>query len=173
MLSGLIEDCRNLPGIEPHTLASEFCTADLPAIVHRARPGKGWLKSFAESLGQVDGVLIVAPEFDGILETLTSQVEKSQALLLGCSSQAIATSADKWSCGRVWEAQGIPTPPSVLVHASHLPFPPPYLAFPLVLKLRDGAGSLATVLIPDAASWPQAVSAVSAERPGGQWLAQP
>ncbi len=173
MLRGLIEDCRPLPGIEPHTLVGQFLNADLQAIVHRVDPSKGWLNCFSEQLELVDAVLIVAPEFDRILEILTNQVERSHTLLLGCSSQAIALTADKWTCGRVWEAQRIPTPPSVLVHAGHLPFPPPYLTFPLVLKLRDGAGSLATVLIPDAASWPQAVSAVSAERPGGQWIAQP
>ncbi len=173
MLAGLIEDCRRLPGIEPHTLIGPFGIADLPGIVHQVDLDKGWLKCFSEVLNQVDAVLIIAPEFDGILETLAAVVEKSETFLVGCSSQAIAITADKWACGQLWEAQGIPTPPSVLVHADHLPISPPTLAFPLVLKPRDGAGSLATVLIHDLASWPRALSTVCAERPDDQWVVQP
>src|SRR5262249_24124159 len=49
---------------------------------------------------------------------------------------------------------------------------PPNMHYPVVLKPRDGAGSLATILIGDANSQNQAIASVEGENPGAQWVIQ-
>ena len=170
MLQGLIQDCNTLPGIEPHTLIEQGGGADLPAILHHNDTTKGWLRSFYELLDDVDAVLIVAPEFNRILETLTKCVEDSGKVVLGSSSTAVALTADKAMCGSCWESASVPTPNTIPVHTplTHVP----RLAYPIVLKPRDGAGSLSTILIPNANTWDRACAEVRQENPSGEWIAQ-
>ena len=170
MLQGLINDCNALPGIESHTLVEQTCVAKLPAVLHHNDPSKGWLRSFCEVLDRIDAVLIIAPEFSRILETLTRCAEESGRLVLGSSSTAVALTADKATCGSCWESAGVQAPNPISVRSQLTQ--KPILTYPIVLKPRDGAGSLSTILIPDANSWDRAVSDVSLENPSGEWIAQ-
>jgi tyramine---L-glutamate ligase len=170
MLQGLIQDCNALRGIEPHTLVGHACAADLPAVLHHNDPSKGWLRSFCELLDRVDAALIIAPEFNRILETLTLCAEESGKLVLGSSSAAVALTADKATCASCWSSAGVQIPDTVLVHP--LPVQTPWLRYPIVLKPRDGAGSLSTIFIPDANSWDRAMAEVRPENPSGEWIAQ-
>ena len=173
MLAGLLRDCSSLPGIEPHTLVGPDSSVDLPATIHHVDPAKDWLACFCELIEHVDAVLIIAPEFERILETLTHRVEAANKPLIGSSTDAIAVTADKWTCGRVLEAQGIPTPPSVLLPAGLPVESTPRMPYPIVMKPRDGAGSLATILIPNADSWVRAEATVRRENPAAEWIVQP
>lgn len=172
MLAAVLEDCQGVSQVEPHTLIGPSIDADLPATIHRVEPARGWLAGFIELLPLVDAVLVIAPEFDRILETLTSCAEDRKKLLLGCSSTSIALTADKWACGRHLEAHGIPTPTCQVFSKNEVARLPHGLHYPVVLKPRDGAGSLATILIGDASSQSQALAAVGEENPGDQWILQ-
>lgn len=85
--------------------------------------------------------LVIAPEFDGILEKRTRWAEESGTLLLGSSPELVAFAADKAAVAARWREHGIPTP------ATTTREPTPCEAFPVVWKPRDGCGSTATFLL--------------------------
>src|SRR5262249_20794939 len=88
-----------------------------------------------------DECLIIAPELEDILYERCLLVEKAGARLLGPSSQAVRLTGDKLAMAGHLENQGIPTPPTV-----PLPLAKP-VAYPIVCKRRDGAGSTDTTLV--------------------------
>jgi predicted ATP-grasp superfamily ATP-dependent carboligase len=85
--------------------------------------------------------LVVAPEFDGILEERTRWVQEAGSLLLGSSPELVAFAADKAAVAAHWRERGVPTP------ATTTREPTPCEALPVVWKPRDGCGSTATFLL--------------------------
>lgn len=173
MLSALLQDCCALPGVEAHTLLGPAIHHTLPATIHRTDPARGWLASFTDVLHRVDAVLIIAPEFERLLETLTLCAEQHAKQLIGCSAASVALTADKWACGRHLEKHGVPTPPCQEFRTSEIATLKPDFTYPLVLKPRDGAGSLATVRIDEPSSLPETFRLVRDENPGQEWILQP
>ena len=84
--------------------------------------------------------LVIAPEFDGILEERCRWAAQAGAILLGPSPDAVALCADKLALAQHWQTNGVPTPPAKLFDRGA--FVPP-----MVVKPRDGAGSNDTVLL--------------------------
>jgi predicted ATP-grasp superfamily ATP-dependent carboligase len=82
-----------------------------------------------------DAALIIAPEFDGILERIVRQARDAGWKLLGPSPEAIHLTADKWLLYQYWKLHGVPTPETWL--ASEPAHVGRYL-----IKHRWGAGSL-------------------------------
>lgn len=109
--------------------------------------------------GRADFTLVVAPEFDGILETRCRWVEEAGGRLLGPTSAAVRLTSDKFALNRHFQRHGIPTPRTWLQGDE------PDL-FPIVWKPRDGAGSLDTYLLNSAAERPLA------ERPPREMIVQ-
>jgi predicted ATP-grasp superfamily ATP-dependent carboligase len=91
---------------------------------------------FREVATRSDFALIVAPEFDGILEERCRWVEESDCRLLGPDSIAVHLTADKWRLYQHWLSQGVSSPttwlPSILPSGSG----------PCIRKHRFGTGSL-------------------------------
>ena len=85
---------------------------------------------------QADYALIIAPEFDGILEQLARIALEEGCQLLGPTPEAIRLTADKWELYQHWIRNGVPTP------AIWLPAELPDKAGLYVKKHRYGAGSL-------------------------------
>jgi predicted ATP-grasp superfamily ATP-dependent carboligase len=129
MLTAIRADFDLVPGVRTLVVPPGDREADFRATVRAA-----------------DYSLIIAPEFDGLLETRCRWVEEEGGRLLGPSSAAVRLTGDKLALGRLLEERGVPTP------ACHLwPGDEPDLPFPLVCKPRYGAGSLATRLVRDIA----------------------
>jgi predicted ATP-grasp superfamily ATP-dependent carboligase len=173
MLSALLEDCRCLANVEPHTLVGPTFQAEIAATAHRVDPARGWLDCFTELVQRVDAALIIAPEFERMLESLVTVAEVNKKQIFGCSSPSIALTADKWACGRHLHAHGIPTPTCQLLRQDLLGTLERHPIWPVVLKPRDGAGSIATILIPKAGSAEKALASVRPENPGEDWIIQP
>jgi predicted ATP-grasp superfamily ATP-dependent carboligase len=81
-----------------------------------------------------DYALVIAPEFDGILEERVRWAEEAGAKLLGPGTDAVALCSDKLKLAEWWEWVGVPTPPTRT-------FQPDAFASPVVVKPRDGAGA--------------------------------
>jgi tyramine---L-glutamate ligase len=118
MLAAVLDDFHLIPGIEATT-----------------PPLGGDCEALREAARTSDYVLLIAPEFDGLLAERCYWVEQAGGHLLGPSSAAVRLTADKLRLSRRLRAAGIPTPPCGPVR------------FPAVLKPRDGAGSQATFLV--------------------------
>lgn len=119
MFEAVVEDARKLePDIEVLTITQDS--------------GHSTQDFFAQS----DYALIIAPEFDGILERLARQARVAGCKLLGSSPEAIHKTADKWELYQHWRSREVPTPETWL---------PPNLPAEtgrFVKKHRWGAGSL-------------------------------
>jgi tyramine---L-glutamate ligase len=85
---------------------------------------------------QADYALIIAPEFDGILERYAREALAAGCKLLGPMPEAIRLTADKWELYRHWKRNGVPTP------VTWLPTQLPAQAGLYLQKHRYGAGSL-------------------------------
>jgi hypothetical protein len=132
MLTALVEDFSRVPGVEVLTLNQQGLDTEAAA--------------FRDLAKEADWSLIVAPEFDGILETRCRWVEEADGRLLGPSSEAVRLAADKWPAYQLLVKHSVPTPPTWLAdHVEVAQWPSP-----CVVKPRDGAGSQGVQLIDDA-----------------------
>jgi tyramine---L-glutamate ligase len=123
MLDAVVADFRTIPYVQAISLAEESESG------------------FRAIAGSVDYCLVIAPEFEGILEERCRWVEEAGVRLLGPSAEAVRLSADKLEMAYRFEAAGVPTPRTW--PRGH----EPHNLFPRVWKPRFGAGSQDTYLI--------------------------
>jgi tyramine---L-glutamate ligase len=122
MLDAIVRDLKQIPDIEVQVVDDAF----FPTSPNSDQ----------------ESVLVIAPEFDGILENFAKKVIDSGRNLLGPMPEAISLTADKLRLQSHLHVRRIPTPecwewgkePSDL--------------YPKVWKPRFGAGSQATFLVP-------------------------
>jgi predicted ATP-grasp superfamily ATP-dependent carboligase len=142
MLRALWEDFGRIPGVTPVTLPGEFGSLDIPDRATRPPRGREE-EAFRFLAAAADYTVVVAPEFNNLLETRCRWVVESGGRLLGPSPAAVALAADKIALSRFLRKHGVPAPESRTAdghQAADLPFP-------VVWKPRHGAGSQATFLV--------------------------
>lgn len=121
MFDAVWEDALKLNGWEPITVA------DSPT---------SFTERLCEAARKADSALIIAPEFDGILEACVRSVEEADCSLLGANSSSIRFTADKWNLYQHWQKHHVSTP------MTWLPDSPPTQPGKYLRKHRYGAGSL-------------------------------
>lgn len=126
----------------------------LPLAAHRvvALSHAEHSHTLADLAAQVDAVLIIAPESDGILTRLSSLVEETGTPLLGSSSTGVAIASDKWDCFLRFRQDGLPTPNTRQTNCAGAAAVADELGFPLVVKPVTGAGCEGVSLASDATS---------------------
>jgi predicted ATP-grasp superfamily ATP-dependent carboligase len=130
MLDAVVTDLGRIPGVTVTTLR--------PAPADEG-------PAFRAAARAAEYALVIAPEFDGLLEQRVRWAEEEGAALLGPTSAAVRLTADKLELGRFLAGRGVPTPvPEAATEAR-----PPG---PFVCKPRDGAGSVGVRLN----EWPPA-----------------
>jgi len=164
MLSAVLEDLARCAGIETIALldARRKCgSGSWPTrtIVYFAEPGTEQ-RIFRSLAAAADFSLVIAPEFDGILERHCRWVEEERGRLLGSSTAAVRLTADKLTLACHWKTNGVPTP-TVLESPSRSAATS--VSYPLVVKPRYGAGSQATFLVHNDEELAQAVLQAGAE----------
>jgi tyramine---L-glutamate ligase len=147
MLDAVSADLRSVPGVEVVTAAS----AGEP--------------DFRRHAADADFSLVIAPEFDGILEERCRWTVKSGGRLLGPSPALVRLTADKLDLCHYFQRRHVPTPRTWPLgeEPSH---------FPVVWKPRDGAGSQATFLLWSPDDRDEAEKHVRLERSGAAMVAQ-
>ena len=144
MLESIVADFARIPGVSVATTWNErlgvFCVADVAA--HAVCDPVDERRRFEHLAAECDATLVIAPEFDGILEERARAVLGAGGRLLGPEPEAIALCSDKLALARHLEARGFPT------IATELWDPKGECgSLPCVLKPRDGAGSLDVHLV--------------------------
>jgi len=140
MRDALASDCASLPAVEVLTLDAH---------------GGDEAVAFEKQAAQADWTIIIAPECDGILEQRYEWAARSAARIIGPQSDLLAISADKWRTYRWLGAHGLPTPKTWLADEVYREMTKGAVAsaqvamcaatHPMVIKPRDGAGSLGIV----------------------------
>ncbi|HWG44630.1 MAG TPA: ATP-grasp domain-containing protein [Gemmataceae bacterium] len=173
MLSAVLKDFARCPGVQTSTLLDPrraIVDATWGATIqpHWLRPDREE-QTFRTLAATADFSLIIAPEFDDLLEQRCRWVEESGGHSLGPSSEAVRLTADKLTLACHLQAQGIPTP--VVFQPSQQT--PKALSYPLVCKPRFGAGSQATFLMHDEDEVTRAIVKAGSEGWSGELILQP
>jgi len=181
MLAAVLADLQQVPGANVIALAEKACCRRLGrGLPLRVIAGEE-TASFEELARSADFALVIAPEFDGILEDRCRRAQAAGARLLGPSPEAVRLAGDKWSLGLFLAKRGIPTPPCHRLAPASLkglmeadapparPLPP----LPLVIKPRHGAGSRATIRVNEPGQLAGALSLALSECGTDELLAQP
>src|SRR5207253_1411646 len=92
-----------------------------------------------------DWVLVIAPEFDDLLRSLSQAVLDGGGRLLGSLPEAIRLTGDKLELARFWRKRRVPHPHTQLHDFGSFAL----LDGSWVYKPRHGAGSRATFLVRD------------------------
>jgi len=149
MRDAVVEDFQRLRGVEVVTLTSPDVFADTAATC-------AW-------------TLVIAPEFDDHLHSLSQTVLHVGGRLLGSQPAAIRLTGDKLATTDFWRERGIPHPRTQLLDATEFAsFAPPF-----VMKPRCGAGSQATFLIRNRDDLMNSWSPAFHECPDGEFIVQP
>ena len=132
-------------------------------------PDEEW-DAFRRRCDWADSVLVIAPETDGMLEQRSAYVAACGKRLLGSSAAAVRLCSDKLALAEHWSARDVFTLPTFSCIGAEAEGGP---ALPMVVKLRDGAGSQGMQLIEDQATWKRWRDAMAARNELGRFLWQP
>jgi predicted ATP-grasp superfamily ATP-dependent carboligase len=138
MLSAVMADLTAVPGVEPVALVAEDLSR-LP-FPHRTVTPSTERRHFRRLAEQCDYSLVIAPEFDNLLEERCCWVLEAGGKLLGPDPEAVALTADKYELSRHFDCHRVPDEPARLANEAKP-------ALPCVYKPRFGAGSLFTSLV--------------------------
>jgi predicted ATP-grasp superfamily ATP-dependent carboligase len=141
MWRAVAADFAAVPGVRVHSLLGVNLTQPAPVAIELERvpePGAACARLFSLA-AQMDAVVVIAPECDGVLRQLACGVTTAGGRLWSPSAAFIEIAMDKQeTCERLRRA-GVPVPQGMsLQWPESLPSDFPY---PAVLKPRDGAGS--------------------------------
>jgi predicted ATP-grasp superfamily ATP-dependent carboligase len=167
MLTAVLEDFQRCAGVETVTLLDRRQSA--PGRVVHAAGAAEEEAAFRAQARAADRTLVIAPETAGVLEARCRWVEESNGRLLGPSSAAVHLTADKLALATNLASRGVPTPPTQpITPGQACPFP-----FPVVVKPRFGAGSVATFRIATDEIWRRLGAAVAVEGYDEKRVVQP
>ncbi|MBI1315106.1 ATP-grasp domain-containing protein [bacterium] len=126
---------------------------------------------FRREATAADAVFVIAPEFFGILESRTREIERlAPGRLIGCSSDAVRLCADKLALAEFLPTIGVST---IETH----PFDPQQSTvdwpFPIVIKPRDGAGSTLTFRVDSAEELADVAALLRENDEGFAFIQQP
>lgn len=146
MLTALAEDFVRLPDTSVCILRDHrFSLPQLNCTVCEVGSRDAERELMATLARQSDWTVVIAPEFDGLLEQRARWVCEAGGRLLGPEPDTIALAADKHRLANHLAATGIRVPAGRFIgRGTQLPGE---ICFPAVLKPNDGAGSLNLQLI--------------------------
>src|SRR5262245_19313808 len=178
MLSAIVEDLSRIAGVDVETTWDArlgripFARARTTAV---ESPADEW-RHFRRLSANCDAVLVIAPEFDGILLNRCRIIEEAGGRLLGPASRAVALCTDKLRLAIHLRDAGIGTIPTETVNwdepRENAGAVSPH-QFPQVIKPRDGAGSQNMWLVESADDFTRLRSELARNERRGEFVVQP
>jgi len=136
-----IEGCRVSALRDPRVLQLSLPRCD---VVDVTSCGAQY-DEFERLASAADAVILIAPEFDGILLKAANRIVAGGGRLASPMPEFIRIAADKHRTCQALEAAGVATPRGLLLDPDD-PLPAEF-SYPAVLKPTDGAGSQDTYLV--------------------------
>jgi predicted ATP-grasp superfamily ATP-dependent carboligase len=148
--------------------------ADCVVPVFSSRETQVKLRELSE---QADAVYIVAPETDGVLQSLVKMVEQTSAASLNCQAGAIEKVSDKAGFTEFIRTLGVPMPETSLFsvtdgRAEITKAVRGSLSFPVVFKPSDGVSCGGVSVVRNEVQLAGAVGKIKGESSGKQFLVQ-
>ena len=104
------------------------------------------LEEFARLAAEADHTVVIAPEFDSILQQTAARAQRASARLLGASRDFIRIASSKSLTAESLASVGVPVPAGMVVEADEDRLPRDF-TYPAVIKPVEGAGSQHTFLV--------------------------
>jgi predicted ATP-grasp superfamily ATP-dependent carboligase len=146
MLLAVLADLANCPAVEPVTLVEpglvESVEATVPGVEIHPVEAAGVERLVRRLARDAPFSLVIAPEFDDLLASRCEWALEEGSQLLGPTPAAVRLCGDKLRLARHLREYGISTPIT-----STLDLHDPPRTFPVVCKLRHGAGAQAVFVV--------------------------
>jgi predicted ATP-grasp superfamily ATP-dependent carboligase len=151
MLRALADDFCRLPGVNVTATCDQRFTLVLPGCqVTEVATADQRDATFNKLAERAEWTVVIAPEFDGLLEDYAGRAVAAAGRLLGPAPEFIAIAADKQRTADWLKAANVPVSEGIrLEKGMQLPV---RFEYPAVVKRLDGAGSMDVCLIPDGES---------------------
>lgn len=178
MVRAVADDLASLPGIEVQT-TWDARLGPVPFRLADTHPVESPSEErflFHRLAKECDAALIIAPEFDDILRRRCEAVEDLGGQLLGPSSAAVALCADKLRLAEMLIDACLPTVPTALLSwdgVQRALLSDGNLEFPVVIKPRDGAGSIDVRLVTSADDFVRQAKALDVSARSREFVVQP
>ncbi|WP_199930457.1 ATP-grasp domain-containing protein [Sedimenticola thiotaurini] len=164
MLNAIVRDLSKLESVD--VLVMRDARLDSLALpTHTCWVDDDWWSAWLDCVESVDAVLPIAPETNGILESLCRTVEESGKLLLNSSAEAVAVASSKKATVDCLALQGVPVIPTWRFGAH-----PRFNEHPLVVKPDQGVGCQDIHIIADETAL---IEYVDSRDPLIEWVVQP
>ncbi len=145
MLSAVVDDLARIEGVRVATLLAESFVSATKIDAEIVRSNNEEESNFRRLASHADATLVIAPEFDRILEDRCRWTIEAGGTWLGCPLETIRLTSDKLALFQQFKEHHVPTPETILLSKLSVA----EVAFPIIIKRRDGAGSLSMQVIRD------------------------
>jgi len=155
IISALAADFAAVAGTRV-TVLRDMRLAHLPmrgCEVVEIQSSADWGEEFDRYANRADWTLVVAPEFDRILQDTLRRAREAGGRLLNAPQEFVGFAVDKHRTAARLAAAGTPVAEGVLFAAEQLKLPADF-EYPAVLKPLDGAGSQHVLLVSSATDEP-------------------
>ncbi len=114
MLNALLSDCSRISNIQLITSLDSRITLDASHLeCYPINNAADYIQQVSMLANECDYVWVIAPESEGVLESLVAKLEKQGATVINCDSESIRLCGDKITCALYLEEAGISTPKSL------------------------------------------------------------
>ncbi len=135
MLQAVLADCSKIQDIELVTTRDARIAIDIEYVeIHVVENAIDYLQQLTLIASQCDATWVIAPESEGVLDSIVSHLTKQKVTLINCDVESIRISGDKLACAAYLADHGIQTIPVLSEQQAHT------LQAPVIIKDRYGAG---------------------------------
>ena len=170
MLKVLFQDIARIPGYSVVTTLKSNLQHSILGDVIPIQDSEHEKAVFKQLLGEVDAALMIAPEMGGLLSNRCRQVQSAKIASWNCSPNSIDLCGDKLLLAKHLQSLGLPTIPTEMIDIAK---PPHKIKWPVVLKPRDGAGSVMTFLVRNSSEWTDAIRQIQECKQANNFVIQP
>ena len=170
MLDAITDDIAALPGVSVVTTVEAGLRLSSNVEVFSVSSPAEEAAVFRKLLPEVDAVLVIAPETDGILAGRCRVVRNSGTASWNCLPETIDLCGDKLLLAEHLRRHEIPTISTTLCDLAN---PSANLSWPVVLKPRDGAGASLTFCVKNPQEWEHAAQTFRDAMMADKCLCQP
>jgi len=168
MVCAVLQDFKDWGGVRTVTALDRRFEQIIPNLSRTALPADELFPAlpgdhesvYLSLLKRCEAVLIIAPETDGILSTLTELAEAEGKHILGSSSTATAAAGNKAVCSRLFDLAGLPAPETRVTSFDAAPQVASRMGCPLVAKPLDGIGSEGVCQLDRISDLPEALALI-------------
>ena len=135
MLQAVLDDCSKIPGIQLVTTCDARIDLRINDVeMHVVEDAIDYIQQISLIAAQCDATWVIAPESEGILESITHRLTEEKITLINCDVESVHITSDKLLCAEYLLARDILTIENLSIEQTRS------FMQPVIIKDRYGAG---------------------------------